>query len=81
MDKPCLKPVYDEPEFIIHNIWRLACHLAEGATLAEPENCDAHMAHANVYGARRKAEASLMSEDIFGWAERKNAHKADKNSA
>ncbi|MEQ8826988.1 MAG: alkyl sulfatase dimerization domain-containing protein, partial [Parvibaculum sp.] len=23
MDKPYLKPVYDEPEFIIHNIWRL----------------------------------------------------------
>lgn len=23
MDKPYLKPVYDEPEFILHNIWRL----------------------------------------------------------
>lgn len=23
MDKPYLRPVYDEPEFIIHNVWRL----------------------------------------------------------
>lgn len=133
MDKPYLKPVYDEPEFIIHNIWRLyggwydgnpsrlkpapdavvaaeiarlaggvatlckraeelaatgreqdmrlACHLAEAATLAEPENRDAHMTRANVYGARRKAELSLMSKGIFGWAERESAFKAGKNEA
>ncbi|ABS61899.1 beta-lactamase domain protein [Parvibaculum lavamentivorans DS-1] len=131
MDKPYLKPVYDEPEFIIHNIWRLyggwydgnpsrlkpapdaalaseiaalaggvaklvaraetlaasgreedmrlACHLVEAAALAEPENRDAHMARANVYGARRKAELSLMSKGIFGWAERESAQKAGKN--
>lgn len=131
MDKPYLKPVYDEPEFIIHNIWRLyggwydgnpsrlkpapdavvaaeiaslaggvaklcqraetlaatgreedmrlACHLAEAATLAEPENREAHMTRANVYGARRKAELSLMSKGVFGWAERESAHKAGKN--
>jgi len=23
MNKPYLRPVYDEPEFVIHNIWRL----------------------------------------------------------
>ncbi len=23
MDKPYLRPVYDEPEFVIHNVWRL----------------------------------------------------------
>ena len=131
MDKPYLKPVYDEPEFIIHNIWRLyggwydgnpsrlkpapdavvaaeiaslaggvaklcqraeelaatgreedmrlACHLVEAATLAEPENREAHMARANVYGARRQAELSLMSKGVFGWAERESAHKAGKN--
>ncbi|MDO9127711.1 alkyl sulfatase dimerization domain-containing protein [Parvibaculum sp.] len=131
MDKPYLKPVYDEPEFIIHNIWRLyggwydgnpsrlkpapdaavaaeiaalaggvaklvaraetlaatgreedmrlACHLAEAATLAEPENREAHAARAAVYGARRKAELSLMSKGIFGWAERESAQKAGKN--
>ena len=122
MDKPYLKPVYDEPEFILHNIWRLyggwydgnpanlkpapdaalarevaalaggvarlvqraeelaaagteadmrlACHLVEAAALAEPENREAHAARAQVYGARRKAELSLMSKGIFGWAER-----------
>src|SRR5690606_19304738 len=124
-------PVYDEPEFIIHNIWRLyggwydgnpsrlkpapdvvlaaemaqlaggvarlsaraeelaatgregdmrlACHLVEMAALAEPDNRDVHMARANVYGARRKAELSLMSKGIFGWAERESAAKAGKN--
>lgn len=133
MDKPYLKPVYDEPEFIIHNIWRLyggwydgnpsrlkpapdavvaaeiarlaggvaklcqraeelaatakeedmrlACHLVEAAALAEPENRDAHMARANVYGARRRAELSLMSKGIFGWAERESAQKAGRNDA
>ncbi|MBX3493430.1 MAG: MBL fold metallo-hydrolase [Parvibaculum sp.] len=131
MDKPYLKPVYDEPEFILHNIWRLyggwydgnpanlkpapdaalaremaalaggvarlvrraeelvatgaeadmrlACHLVEAATLAEPENREAHAARAAVYGARRKAELSLMSKGIFGWAERESAKKAGKN--
>jgi alkyl sulfatase BDS1-like metallo-beta-lactamase superfamily hydrolase len=131
MNKPYMKPVYDEPEFIIHNIWRLyggwydgnpsrlkpapdavlaaemaqlaggvarlsaraeelaatgreedmrlACHLVEMAALAEPDNRDVHMARANVYGARRKAELSLMSKGIFGWAERESAAKAGKN--
>ena len=37
------------------------------------------MARANVYGARRKAELSLMSKGVFGWAERESAHKAGKN--
>ncbi len=23
LDKPYLRPTYDEPEFIVHNIWRL----------------------------------------------------------
>tara|TARA_R110002110_G_scaffold70800_7_gene189555 strand:- start:10744 stop:12075 length:1332 start_codon:yes stop_codon:yes gene_type:complete len=131
MDKPYLKPVYDEPEFIVHNIWRLyggwydgnpsrlkpapdaalaaeiaalaggapkliaraealvaagreedmrlACHLVEAAALAEPDNRDAHAARAAVYGARRQAEASLMSKGIFGWAERESAQKAGGN--
>lgn len=60
---------------------RLACHLVEAAALAEPENRDTHMARANVYGARRKAELSLMSKGIFGWAERESAQKAGRNDA
>lgn len=133
MDKPYLKPVYDEPEFILHNVWRLyggwydgnparlkpapdarvaqemvqlaggigpviararmlaeagteedmrlACHLAEAAALAEPENRDAHAARADIYGARRHAELSLMSKGIFGWAERESRLKSGVNDA
>jgi alkyl sulfatase BDS1-like metallo-beta-lactamase superfamily hydrolase len=121
MDKPYLKPVYDEPEFIIHNIWRLyggwydgnpanlkpaadaviaaemaklaggakalakrgaelvaagdlrlACHLAEMAGLAAPDDIEVHGLRAEVYAARRKAEASLMSKGIYGFAERQS---------
>ncbi|MCE9651006.1 MAG: MBL fold metallo-hydrolase [Parvibaculum sp.] len=121
MDKPYLRPVYDEPEFIIHNIWRLyggwydgnpanlkpapdavlaaemaalaggalvlakraaalveagdlrlACHLAEMAFLAAPADVQVHGIRAEVYGARRKAEASLMSKGIYGFAERQS---------
>lgn len=127
-DKPYLKPVYDEPEFIIHNIWRLyggwydgnpsrlkpapdaavagevaalaggnaaviararelaergemrlACHLAEMAALAEPDSREAHAARAEVYGKRRKEEASLMSKGIFGFAERQSKQKSGIN--
>jgi len=131
MDKPYLKPVYDEPEFILHNVWRLyggwydgnpsrlkpapdaalaqemvalaggigpviaraqalatsgneadmrlACHLVESAALAEPDNREAHAARADIYGARRKTELSLMSKGIFGWAERESRLKAGEN--
>lgn len=125
MDKPYLRPVYDEPEFVIHNIWRLyggwydgnpahlkpapdavlaaelaslaggalvlakraselaeggdlrlACHFAEMAAQAEPENREVHGIRAAIYGQRRKAEASLMAKGIYGWAERESAKKA-----
>ena len=121
MDKPYLRPVYDEPEFVIHNIWRLyggwydgnparlkpaadaalaaevaglaggaltlarraeelagkgdlrlACHLAEMAAQAAPDNAEVHGIRANIYGARRKAEASLMAKGIYGFAERES---------
>lgn len=121
MDKPYLRPVYDEPEFVIHNIWRLyggwydgnpanlkpasdaalaaemaglaggalvlakraaalveagelrlACHLAEMASLAAPDDVAVHSIRAEVYQARRKDELSLMSKGIFGFAERQS---------
>jgi len=121
MDKPYLKPVYDEPEFVIHNIWRLyggwydgnpanlkpasdaaiakemaalaggakalakrasdlvaagdlrlACNLAEMAGLAAPDDIEVHGIRAEVYAARRKSEASLMSKGIYGFAERQS---------
>ncbi len=129
LDKPYLKPVYDEPEFIIHNVWRLyggwydgnparlkpasdaalagelamlaggalalatraqtlsetgdlrlACHLAELAAQAEPENREVHAIRATVFGLRRKTEASLMAKGIYGFAERESGLKSGKNA-
>src|SRR6185437_6778459 len=116
LEKPYLRPMYDEPEFVVRNIWRLyggwwdgnpaelkpareqalaaevahlaggavklaeraqavadddirlACHLAEYAALAEPDNARVHGARAEVYQRRRDAETSLMAKGIFGSA-------------
>lgn len=116
LEKPYLRPLYDEPEFVIRNIWRLyggwyegnpaylkpspertlalelaklaggaarlalraqelcerdprlACHLAEMAALAEPEDRSIHAIRAAVYQHRRSIEPSLMSKGIFGAA-------------
>ncbi len=113
-NKPYLKPTYDEPEFVVRNLWRLyggwydgnpahlkpapdveiaremaalaggadalanraeqlaadgdlrlACHFAEMATQAEPENRRAHEVRAAVYDERRAAESSFMASGIF----------------
>ncbi len=120
--KPYLRPLYDEPEFVVRNIWRLyggwydgnpahlkpareaalaselawlaggagklaeralavaeqdirvACHLAEFAVQAEPDNIRAHAIRSEVYQRRRDAETSLMAKGVFGSAA--NASKA-----
>ena len=114
--KPYLGPTYDEPEFVVRNIWRLyggwyegnpaqlkpardaavatelaklsggalklaerarelaetdsrlACHLAEFAVQAEPDNKAVHHLRAEVYQKRREGETSLMAKGIFGTA-------------
>ena len=117
LDKPYLRPIYDEPEFVVRNVWRyyggwhdgnpanlkpapesalaaevatlaggparlaararslaeagelrLAGHLAEWAAAADPGDPDAQRARAEVFEARRAAEASTMSKGIFGAA-------------
>jgi alkyl sulfatase BDS1-like metallo-beta-lactamase superfamily hydrolase len=117
LERPYLKPLYDEPEFVIRNIWRmyggwydgnpsqlkpakdgdlarelaelsggveilaerarkladsrelrLACHLVELASLAEPENKVVHAIRAEIYQLRRQGETSLMAKGIFGYA-------------
>jgi alkyl sulfatase BDS1-like metallo-beta-lactamase superfamily hydrolase len=117
LERPYLKPLYDEPEFVIRNIWRmyggwydgnpsqlkpakdadlahelaelsggvkalaerarklaesdqlrLACHLIELASLAEPENKAVHAVRAEIYQLRREGETSLMAKGIFGYA-------------
>ena len=124
-EKPWLQPVYDEPEFIVRNIWRLeggwydgqpahlkpateaeqareiaemaggvativaralakheagetrlACHLADWAVAAEPDNKEAHEARMKIYHARAHAEQSTMAHGIYHAAARESAEKA-----
>jgi len=53
----------------------LACHLAEWAALAEPENREAQQCAIDIFQARADAEISLMGRGIFSHAVR-NAEKA-----
>lgn len=115
LERPWLRPMYDEPEFVVRNVWRmyggwwdgnpahlkpapdarlgaelaalcggagalarraqdlaeagdlrLACHLAEFAVLAAPDDAEAHAVRAHVYQARRDSETSLMAKGIYG---------------
>ncbi|MEP7201787.1 MAG: alkyl sulfatase dimerization domain-containing protein [Ilumatobacteraceae bacterium] len=127
--KPYLRPLYDEPEFVIRNIWRqfggwwdgaasrlkpspdahlatviadlcggshvlirraqqavtegdlrLACHLADLAGWAAPDEPSIHAARADIYVDRRKAEPSLMSKGIFMAAARESQTVADSSA-
>ncbi|MZD09871.1 MBL fold metallo-hydrolase [Streptomyces sp. SID5785] len=113
-----LQPLYDEPEFVVRNVWRqfggwydgnpahlkpatdealaleiaalsggaqtladralelagrgshrLACHLAQLAGDAAPDDRSVHAARAEVYALRAAEERSTMATGIFGWAE------------
>nr|MDJ0790061.1 alkyl sulfatase dimerization domain-containing protein [Myxococcota bacterium] len=119
--RPYLRPVYDDPRFIVRNLWRLyggwydgnpahlnpapeaelaarlaalsggagalareaealagegrldlACHLAELAVQAAPEDRSAHAIRARVYAERAKQETSLMAKGIYGAASRES---------
>ena len=127
--KPYLRPLYDEPEFVIRNIWRqfggwwdgaasrlkpspdaqvataiaemcggrptlmrraqqavtdndlrLACHLADLAGWAAPDDASIHAARAEIYLERRKAEPSLMSKGIFMAAARESQAVAESSA-
>jgi alkyl sulfatase BDS1-like metallo-beta-lactamase superfamily hydrolase len=127
LEKPYLRPVYDEPEFVVRNVWRLyggwfdgnpahlkpapegalaselatlcggatrlveraqelaeagdlrlACHLAEFAVLAAPEDRAAHGIRQLVYDQRRKTESSLMARGIYGAAARESSEIRDE---
>jgi alkyl sulfatase BDS1-like metallo-beta-lactamase superfamily hydrolase len=114
---PFMRPLYDEPEFVVRNVWRLfggwwdgaasrlkpapdaelavvlgdliggpavlmrraaleaesgnfriACHLADFAGWAAPDEPDIHRRRAEIYRARRASEPSLMSKGIFAAA-------------
>lgn len=119
--KPYLRPLYDEPEFVVRNVWRqfggwwdgspsrlkpapdaqlavelaslaggadaligrarelasagelrLACHLADYAGWAAPDDPDVHRSRAEIYEVRRKNESSLMAKGIFRGAARES---------
>ncbi|WCO65920.1 alkyl sulfatase dimerization domain-containing protein [Iamia majanohamensis] len=118
--KPYLRPIYDDPEFLVRGVWRLyggwydgnpahlkpapdaalaaevaslaggasaladraralvaagsdadlrvAGHLAEMAVQAGGDDPGLHRARAEVFGARARAERSLMAQGVFRWA-------------
>lgn len=119
--KPYLRPLYDEPEFVVRGVWRqfggwwdgaasrlkpardaelgaelarlsggadvlvrrahdlavagdlrLACHLADFAGWAAPDDPDVHRVRSEVYELRRKNESSLMAKGIFKGASRES---------
>jgi alkyl sulfatase BDS1-like metallo-beta-lactamase superfamily hydrolase len=119
--KPYLRPLYDEPEFVVRGVWRqyggwwdgtpsrlkpapdtavggvvaelaggtgpllarartaaeagdlrLACHLADFAGWAAPDDPEVHAARAEIYWQRRADERSLMSKGIFAAAARES---------
>lgn len=127
--KPYLRPMYDEPEFMIRNVWRqfggwwdgypsrlkpspddvlareivalsggvhavitrahqlaengdlrLACHLADFAGDAAPDDPEVHEVRARIYELRRKSELSLMAKGIFKGASRESQSVVDSNS-
>ena len=112
--RPYLRPVYDEPEFVVRNLWRLyggwwdgdpatlkpapavalaeeiaelaggarklarrardlsdagehrlACHLAEMAGRAAPDDAEVRELRAAVYRARLREETSLMAKSVY----------------
>jgi alkyl sulfatase BDS1-like metallo-beta-lactamase superfamily hydrolase len=121
LERAYLRPVYDEPEFIVRNVWRLyggwwdgdpshlkpararalaaevaslaggprrladratalagqgdlplACHLAEMAWLAAPDDDEIAGVRADVYAQRARTETSLMARGIYSGAAREN---------
>lgn len=127
LERPWMLPIYDEPEFVVRNIWRryggwwdqdpaqlkpapkaalaaevvemsggeaavlaraqqlaadadfrLACHLVEMATQANPDSAAAHAIRAEIYQSRRNSEASLMSKGIFAAAANESAARLEE---
>ncbi|NBW92465.1 MAG: hypothetical protein EBR53_08470 [Actinobacteria bacterium] len=59
---------------------RLACHLADLAGWAEPEDGSIHADRAVIYDKRRRAETSLMSKGIFKAAARESEEVVARNT-
>jgi len=125
--KPYLRPLYDEPEFVVRGVWRLyggwwdgaasrlkpapdavlasaiadlaggaevllrrgeqaagegdlrlACHFADLAGWAAPDDPTIHAGRAAIYLTRRKHELSLMSKGIYAAAARESQVVVDR---
>ena len=117
LERPYLRPSYDDPRFIVRNLWRLyggwydgnpahlnpapdaevaaqlaalgggaralaeraaalaaegrldlACHFAEWAVQAEPDDARAHGVRAEVFESRAREETSLMAKGVYNGA-------------
>lgn len=55
---------------------RLACHLAELAALAAPDDPGVHASRAEVYATRAREEASVMAKGVFSWAEHESRERS-----
>lgn len=126
---PWLQPVYDEPEFVVRNLWRLyggwydgdpatlkpapkadlanelatlaggpgvlaaragelsaagehrlACHLAELAAQAAPDDPGVQRVRAQVYAARGAQERSVMSKGVYRWAQTESERRAESQT-
>jgi alkyl sulfatase BDS1-like metallo-beta-lactamase superfamily hydrolase len=122
--RPYLQAVYDEPDYVVRNVWRLyggwwdgvpshlkpareaelgrevvqlaggverlvararslaaagdltmAAHLIDWAVAAEPDSRSAHAARADIYEARARDAAALMTRGIFSAAARESADR------
>jgi alkyl sulfatase BDS1-like metallo-beta-lactamase superfamily hydrolase len=61
--------------------FRLACHFADMAGWAAPDEPEVHAARAEIYLARRKVEPSLMSKGIFAAAARESTGVVERAAA
>jgi alkyl sulfatase BDS1-like metallo-beta-lactamase superfamily hydrolase len=59
---------------------RLACHFADLAGLAAPDDPTIHAGRATIYLTRRKAESSLMAKGIFAAAARESQAVVDAST-
>ena len=56
---------------------RLACHLAELASLAHPQDAGVQRVRATVFGAAAGRATSTMAKGVFNWAARESTARAD----
>ncbi|MGH2785628.1 MAG: alkyl sulfatase dimerization domain-containing protein, partial [Actinomycetota bacterium] len=68
-------------ELMANGELRLAAHLAEIASLADPDDPALHEVRAEVYEARVQAEPALMAKGIYGWAARESRARITPGSS